>query len=76
MPRKSHRRRWRKKQDKPKIKTTTSHSKALEKQEELRQKSNYQHINKALEGRRCPAEEIIIERLRKNGKRHYRNTGG
>ncbi len=65
MPRKSHRRRWRKKQDKPQMKITTSYSKELEHQEELRQESNRQHINKALEGRRTTGEKEIIERLKR-----------
>ena len=65
MPRKSHRRRWRKKQDKPELKLTNDRLLALERQEELRQESNRQHINKALEGRRAPAEEMVIEELRR-----------
>ena len=65
MPRKSHRRRRRKMTDKLQVPTGYNHLRALEKQEELRQESNRQHINKALEGRRVPAEKEIIEKLRR-----------
>lgn len=65
MPRKSHRRRRRKMADKLQTPAGYNHLRALEKQEELRQESNRQHINKALEGRRAPGKEIIVENLRR-----------
>lgn len=64
MPRKSHRRRWKKEVDKLQVPTGYNHLLALEYQEELRQESNRQHIEKALEGRRVPGEKEIIERLK------------
>lgn len=64
MPRKSHRRR-RLKLKEDKSLPDYNAALALEHQEELRQESNRQHINKALEGRRAPKPEIIIENLRR-----------
>ncbi len=74
MPRKSHRRRRRDRQSTPAQRRTshtqtqrrTSRPQAEEDQDQLRQESLRQHINKALTGRRTPpAEQIIKEQKEK-----------
>lgn len=70
MPRKSHRRRRRKeKKDKPQELMGYNHLLNLEQQDELRQESNRRHIEKALEGRRAPGREIILEKLKQKAGR-------
>lgn len=64
MPRKSHRRRRRDRSSPPKQSRTSylqTRPQAEEEQDQLRQESLRQHINKALTGRRMPPVEQIIK---------------
>lgn len=63
MPRKSHRRR-RQNRSSPPPQSWTSRPQAEEEQDQLRQESLRQHINKALAGRRMPPVERIIKEQR------------
>lgn len=72
MPRKSHRRRRRDRLEPPAQKRTscqkTSRPQEEEEQDQLRQESLRQHINKALTGRRTPPAEQIIKEQREKWK--------
>lgn len=67
MPRKSHRRR-RQNRSSPPPQGWTSRPQAEEEQDQLRQESLRQHINKALAGRRTPPAEQIIKEQREKWK--------
>lgn len=66
MPRKSHRRR--RKKTGQAIRLPTRAEIALEEQDRLRQERLRRHLDRALQGRRRPPEEFIIERLKQKNE--------
>lgn len=67
MPRKSHRRRWRKKTEVVQPAITKSVI-AMEEQDMLRQESNRVHIYNAVKGHLTPPDAAVIEKLRKENR--------
>ncbi len=71
MPRKSHRRRRRDRRGPSPEQSRTSRPQAEEEQDQLRQEALRIRVEKALEGRRTPPEDLIIEKQRKKWRKGY-----